>query len=529
MPPSGSPAAPVGLDLPLLTPNDGHRTDEPDAQPERMIVSHQIAPRSRKVRVLATLGPASAHPDVIRRLFIAGADAFRINMSHGSHDDKAGIVAAIRALEKDVGRPLTILFDLQGPKLRVGAFAKGKVQLRAGKDFALDTDPAPGDATRVRLPYPEIFAALEPGARLLLDDGKLVLRVISVTPDRIGTTIEVGGMLSDSKGVNVPDVVVPLPALTAKDRRDLAFAIEQGADWIALSFVQRPEDVADARRLIGDKAALLAKIEKPAAVDRLEEILELADGVMVARGDLGVELPPERVPPVQKRIVETARRMGRPVVVATQMLESMITSPSPTRAEVSDVATAIYDGADAIMLSAESAAGDWPEEAVAMMNRIAIAVEADPSHGARIHFTETQPDPTTADALAGAAGTIARTVSAAAIVCFTTSGSTARRVSRERPAVPLLVLTPRLATARRLGLLWGAHAVRTKDVASFEEMVAKSKRMALRQGLALAGDRIIMMAGVPFGTPGSTNVLHVVRLTGDELKGHGDGRRGHGG
>lgn len=481
----------------------------------------QISPRQRKVRVLATLGPASASPEMIAQLFKAGADAFRINMSHGTHEDKVPLVQAIRAMEKELGRTTTILFDLQGPKLRVGKFAEGRVLLETGQPFRLDRDPTPGDATRVELPHREIFEALRPGTRLLLDDGKLVLRVRNVHADWIDTLIEVGGPLSNSKGLNVPDVIVPMAALTEKDRRDLTFACEHGADWIALSFVQRPEDVAEARRLIGGKAALLAKIEKPAAVERLEEILELADAVMVARGDLGVELPPERVPPMQKRIVETARRMGRPVVVATQMLESMIVSPSPTRAEVSDVATAIYDGADAVMLSAESASGQWPEEAVSMMNAIAMSVESDPGYAARLHFTETLPDATTADALAEAAASIADTVSASAIVCFTLSGSTARRIARERPMVPLMVLTPQLATARRLGILWGAHAVRTRDVASFEEMVAKTKRMVLRHKLAKAGDRIVVVAGVPFGTPGSTNMIHVVRLTGDELKGYG--------
>ena len=481
----------------------------------------QIAPRQRKVRVLATLGPASASPAMIGKLFRAGADAFRINMSHGSHEDKLPILQAIRAMEKELHRPTTILFDLQGPKLRVGRFADGVAELATGSRFNLDRDPALGNARRVELPHREIFEALEPGARLLLDDGKLVLRVRKVAPDRIETLVEVGGMLSNSKGLNVPDVIVPMAALTEKDRRDLAFACEHGADWIALSFVQRPDDVAEARRLIGGKAALLAKIEKPAAVERLEEILELADAVMVARGDLGVELPPERVPPMQKRIVETARRMGRPVVVATQMLESMIQSPSPTRAEVSDVATAIYDGADAVMLSAESASGQWPEEAVAMMDAIAMSVESDPGFAARLHFTETHPDATTADALAEAAARIAETVSASLIVCFTLSGSTARRIARERPAVPLMVLTPRTATARRIGLLWGSHAVRTKDVANFEEMVGKARRMALRHGLAKAGDRLVIVAGVPFGTPGSTNMIHVDRLTGDELKGYG--------
>ncbi|MBA2932725.1 pyruvate kinase [Sphingomonas sp. CGMCC 1.13654] len=482
------------------------------------ISTSAFAPRRRKVRVLATLGPASRSPEMIRKLFVAGADAFRVNMSHGTHEDHAQSIAAIRALEKELNRPTTILADLQGPKLRVGTFADGIVTLKKGDSFRLDRTGEPGDATRVSLPHREIFEALEAGTRLLVDDGKLVLRVQSATHDLIETLVEVGGPISDRKGVNVPDVVVPLPALTEKDRKDLAFALEHHVDWIAISFVQRPEDVAEARRLIGGKAALLSKIEKPAAIDRLDEIIELSDGVMVARGDLGVELPPERVPPIQKRIVETARRLGRPVVVATQMLESMIKSPSPTRAEVSDVATAIYDGADAIMLSAESAAGDWPEEAVSMMDRIAVSVEGDAAYKARIHFTETLPDRTTADALSSAAAEIVETVSASAITCFTSSGGTARRIARERPAVPLLVLTPKLATARRIGLLWGAHAVHTRDVGSFEEMVAKSKRMALRARVANAGDSVVLMAGVPFGTPGSTNVLHVVRLSGDELR-----------
>ena len=483
-------------------------------------MSKALNPRSRKVRVLATLGPASSTPAMIAALQAAGADAFRINMSHGDQASKVAVIQAIRSMEKTLGRPTTILADLQGPKLRVGKFAGGKVMLATGASFVLDREPTPGDATRVELPHREIFEAIEPGARLLLDDGKLVLRVSDHGPDWIETIVEVGGALSDNKGLNVPDVVVPMAALTEKDRSDLAFALEQGVDWVALSFVQRPEDLMEARRLIGGKAALLAKIEKPAAIDRLEEIVEQCDGVMVARGDLGVELPPQQVPPLQKRIVETARRQGRPVVVATQMLESMITSPSPTRAEVSDVATAIYDGADAVMLSAESAAGQWPTQSVAMMNAIGEAVERDPMHGDRIHFTVIKSDKTTADAISEAAKTIAATVDAKAIICFTSSGSTARRVARERPSVPLMVLTPKLETARRLGLLWGAYAVHTRDVESFEEMVAKAKRMALRHHLAAAGDRVIVIAGVPFRTPGSTNVLHVVRISGDELKGY---------
>ncbi|MBO9670132.1 MAG: pyruvate kinase [Sphingobium sp.] len=483
----------------------------------------KLAPRSRKVRILATLGPASSSEEMIRRLFLAGADAFRLNMSHGLHEVHAANVALIRGLEKEFSRSTTILADLQGPKLRIGTFEKGPVTLKAGAKFQLDKNSAPGDATRVNLPHPEIFAALETGSRLLLDDGKLVLRVQAVSDQTIETKVEVGGALSERKGVNVPDVVVPMAALTDKDRRDLAFALEQGVDWIALSFVQRPEDLAEARKLMGGYGHLMAKIEKPAAIDRLGEILELCDAVMVARGDLGVELPPQAVPPLQKQIVEGARRLGKPVVVATQMLESMIKAPTPTRAEVSDVATAVYDGADAIMLSAETAAGDWPEQAVAMMDSIAHSVEHDPGYLDRLHFTKTLPDPTTADALAEAAHSISTNVTAKLIVCFTSSGSTVRRVARERPGVPILALTPRQDTARRMGLMWGVHAVRTKDIGSFEEMIAKAKRFALRTELAAGGDKIIILAGVPFGTPGSTNVLHVATIRGDELKGHTDG------
>jgi pyruvate kinase len=482
-----------------------------------------IAPRSRKVRILATLGPASNTPEMVRTLLQTGADAFRINMSHGSHEDHGKLIEIIRRLEKDLERPTTILADLQGPKLRVGRFEGDRTMLENGQSFTFDRDTAPGTGKRVNLPHREIFEAVEPGTRLLIDDGKLVLRVSSANADRIETSVEVGGAISNNKGLNVPDVVLPLAALTEKDRADLTFALDQHVDWVALSFVQRPEDVAEARRLIAGRAALLAKIEKPAAIERLEGILELADAVMVARGDLGVELPPEEVPPLQKKIVEGARRLGRPVVVATQMLESMITSPSPTRAEVSDVATAVYDGADAIMLSAESASGKFPAEAVAMMNRIATSVEADPGYSARVHFTETFPDPTTNDAIAAAANNIVETVGASGIVCFTFSGSTARRVARERPNVPLLVLTPSQKTARRMGLLWGAHAVHTRDVSNFEEMVAKAKRMALRHRVAAGGQRVVITAGVPFGTPGSTNVIHIVRLVGDELDRHKKG------
>jgi pyruvate kinase len=483
-------------------------------------VNETLAPRSRKVKILATLGPASSDPKMIRRLMVAGADAFRINMSHGDQKQKAKLVAAIRALEKEFHRPTTILFDLQGPKLRVGHFKGGRAVLENGSRFVLDSSDKAGDCNRVQLPHPELFEAIKPGNRILIDDGKVRLKVIEASERQITCEVKVGGGVSDNKGVNVPDVVVPIPALTEKDRDDLQFALSQHADWIALSFVQRPEDVAEARALIGERAALLAKIEKPAAIDRLNDIIALADAVMVARGDLGVELPPEQVPPLQNKIVACARQFGKPVVVATQMLESMVSSPTPTRAEVSDVATAIYDGADAVMLSAESAAGQYPVEAVTMMDRIAASVERDPSYQARIHFTQTRLEPTTADALAGSARQIANTISATAMLCYTSSGSTARRIARERPSVPLLAMSASMITARRMGLLWGVHAVHTRDVSSFEEMVEKAKRMALRHQLAKGGDRLIVMAGIPFGTAGSTNVLHVVRLIGDELERH---------
>ncbi len=484
----------------------------------------KLEPRSRKVKILATVGPASRDPDMLRRLFRAGADAFRINLSHGDHETHAQAIRAIRALEKEFNRPIAILCDLQGPKLRVGTFTDGQAIIPHGAEFTLDSDETPGDATRVCLPHKELFAVLKPGQRLLVNDGKIRLRVIVAGKDSIACVAEVGGVISDRKGVNVPDAEVPIPALTDKDRRDLAFALDNGADWIGLSFVQRPEDLAEARKLMagpnGPRGALCAKIEKPQAVRRLAEIIELSDGVMVARGDLGVELNPEEVPPLQKKIVNLTRLTGKPVIVATQMLESMIESPAPTRAEVSDVANAVYDGADAVMLSAETAAGQWPEEAVMMMDSIARQVERDEAYRQRVRLLATPPDPTTADALAHACMTIADTLPIAAIAVFTSSGSSARRVTRERPLVPVMALTPSVSVARRVALLWGAHSVTTRDIGSFEEMIGKGKRMALRHGFGTAGSKLVVLAGVPFGVPGATNLLHVVTLTGDELDKH---------
>ncbi|MEW9855100.1 pyruvate kinase [Novosphingobium sp. M1R2S20] len=476
--------------------------------------------RRRKVKILATLGPASSTKETIAALLRAGADAFRVNMSHGEHETHARTIALIREVEKEVGRPVAILCDLQGPKLRVGKFRDGSAFIRHGAHFTLDRNPEPGDDTRVELPHPELFGILEKGQRLLIDDGKLRLKVIRAEPDALLCSAEVGGPISDRKGVNVPDTLVPVPALTDKDRRDLAFAIQHQADWIGLSFVQRPEDVAEARRLLGGHGALMAKIEKPSAIQSLDEIVELSDGIMVARGDLGVELNPEEVPPLQKRIIEKVRLAGKPVVVATQMLESMIERPTPTRAEVSDVANAVYDGADAVMLSAETAAGQWPLEAVTIMDRIAVQVEADLTYRERIHLAEIPPDATMADALSEACASIADALPIEAIICFTLSGISARRVARERPSAPMLVLTSSVQSARRLALLWGAHPVTTKDIGSFEEMIAKGRRMALRHGFGGAGSRLVILAGVPFGVPGSTNLLHVITLSGNELKGH---------
>ncbi len=480
----------------------------------------KFEPRGRKVKILATVGPASSDPAMLRRLFRAGADAFRVNLSHGEHATHAETIRAIRALEKEFARPIAILCDLQGPKLRVGAFAEGRAIIPHGHRFTLDRDETPGDASRVFLPHAEFFGLLAPGQRILINDGKIRLRVVEARADAIVTTAEVGGVISDRKGINVPDAEIPIPALTDKDRRDLAFALDAGADWIGLSFVQRPEDLIEARRLMAGRGSLCAKIEKPQAVQRLAEIIELSDGIMVARGDLGVELNPEEVPPLQKRIVNATRQSGKPVIVATQMLESMIESPAPTRAELSDVANAVYDGADTVMLSAETAAGQWPEEAVLMMDAIARQVERDELYRQRVRLLHLASDPTVADALSHSCMTIADSVELAAIAVFTWSGNSARRVTRERPAVPVMVLTPSVAVARRVSLMWGTHAVATRDIGSFEEMIGKAKRMALRHGFAGAGSRVVVMAGVPFGVSGATNLLHVVTVAGDELEKH---------
>lgn len=466
--------------------------------------------RNRNAKIVATLGPASSDKDTIRRLFEAGVDVFRLNFSHGAAADHHARFAILRELERETGRPIGILADLQGPKLRVGTFADGAVMLAESQLFRLDLDPTPGDSRRVGLPHPEIFAALEPGAELLLDDGRLRLVVEHSGADFAETRVAVGGKLSERKGVNVPGVVLPITALTAKDRRDLELALELGADWIALSFVQRPEDVAEARSLIGERAAIVAKIEKPSAVERLDEIVTLADALMVARGDLGVELPAERVPGIQKRIVRSCRRLGKPVIVATQMLESMVASPVPTRAEASDVATAIYDGADAVMLSAESAAGAYPVEAVDMMNRLISEVEADPQYRQLIEASHDAAGPT--EAVCRAVRHAVPLLHAGAIVCYTSSGHTSLRIARERPEASVLSLTPHLSVARRLTLVWGVHSVHTDDVAEVDQMTEVACSVAKREGFAQAGATIVAIAGMPFGSPGTTNLMRIATV-----------------
>jgi pyruvate kinase len=474
-----------------------------------------LAPRrQRSAKIVATLGPASSTPEQIAALFASGVDVFRLNFSHGTQEDHKARLDTIRALEARTGRPIGVMADLQGPKLRLGTFTAGKIALAQGQHFRLDLDRTPGDQNRAPLPHPEIFAALETDAELLLDDGNVRLKVDTCGKDFAETTVMAGSALSDRKGVNVPGVVLPLSALTPKDRSDLAYALKLGVDWIALSFVQRPDDVAEARKLIGGKAGVLVKLEKPAAIGRLDEIVELTDAVMVARGDLGVEMPPEDVPPIQRRIVQVSRNAGKPVIVATQMMESMIRLPVPTRAEASDVATAIYEGADAVMLSAETASGSYPVEAVAMMDRIIRRVEADPSFRAAMLSTHPESEHTASDAISAAARQVAHTIGAAAIVSYTTSGATALRASRERPDVPVIGLTAKIETARRLALAWGVHSVHTSDVTNFTDMVQKAIQLALRDGFAESGARLVVTAGVPFGTPGATNVLRIAWVEG---------------
>ncbi len=475
--------------------------------------------RNRNAKIVATLGPASADRETIEALFRAGADVFRLNFSHGAHEDHRVRVELIRAIEKDLGRPIGILMDLQGPKLRIGTFAAGPVVLKVGEAFRLDLERNdPGDVHRVALPHPEIFAALTEGTELLLDDGRIRLRVERFSERYAETRVLTGGLLSERKGVNVPGVTLPISAMTEKDRRDLAFGLELGVDWVALSFVQRAEDIEEVKAIVQKRAGIVAKLEKPAAINHLDAIVAATDAVMVARGDLGVELPAEHVPAIQKRIVRSCRRAGKPVIVATQMLESMITAPVPTRAEASDVATAIYDGADAVMLSAESAAGQYPIEAVRMMDRIITETESDPYYREVIETAQTPPLADIGGAIGFAVRRIAGLLKVAAIVAYTNSGSSALRMARERPQAPIIGMTPEPATAHRLTLVWGVHSVLTHDVGSVPEMTNFACWTATEEGFAKQGQTIVITAGMPFGSSGTTNLIRVSQIGGEVIR-----------
>jgi len=473
--------------------------------------------RNRRVKILATLGPASSSEEMIRKLHEAGADAFRINMSHADHDLMRELVRRIRKVETDVGLPIGILADLQGPKLRVAQFTGGKAELTVGQDFTLDDNSEPGDSTRVFLPHPEILEAVEVGHRLLIDDGRLQLVCTETDKHRIKCRVVAGNKISDRKGVSLPDTTLATGALTDKDRRDLDAVLAENVDWVGLSFIQRPDDLAEARKISRGRAFLMSKIEKPQAVERLDEIIDLSDGIMVARGDLGVEMPLEAVPGIQKRITRAARKAGKPVVVATQMLESMISAPVPTRAEVSDVSTAVYEGADAVMLSAESAAGQYPVEAVATMDRIAVQVEKDPLYPGIIFAQRPAPEATGADAVSLAARQMAETLGVAVIVTYTATGTTGLRTARERPNIPILALSPVVETARRLSLVWGLHCAVTEDARDLDDMVDRACRIAVEHRYARAGQRLIVTAGVPLRTPGATNMLRIAYIGSDGL------------
>src|SRR5262245_17493860 len=470
--------------------------------------------RNRRAKIVATVGPASASPDMLKALFMAGVDTFRMNFSHGTQDDHAKVHAAIRALEDDVGRPIGILQDLQGPKIRVGTIRNGKIAVAAGETIRFVLSGTDGDKSSIPLPHPEIFAAIAPGQDLLIDDGRVRVRVTGVGSDHIETTVVVGGSISNRKGVNLPGTVLALSPLTPKDRNDIEFGLKLGVDWVALSFVQRPGDLIEARGLIGDRAALMAKIEKPSALAHIDDIIRLSDAIMVARGDLGVEIPHEEVPGRQKELVRACRLAAKPVIVATQMLDSMVVAPTPTRAEASDVATAIYDGADAVMLSAESASGQYPREAVVMMDRIIASTEQHKLYRSIITAVSETEEQSAPHAVAAAAAGLAESIGAVAIVGFTSSGTTVARISRKRPSLPILAITPDLGVARRMALMWGAHSVRTEEIHSYEEMVKLADATVRAEDFAQLGDLVVVVAGIPFGQSGSTNNLRVIRVGG---------------
>lgn len=468
--------------------------------------------RRRQTKIVATLGPASSTPEAIRKLFQTGVDVFRLNFSHGTHEDHKARLAIIRDLERDLDHPVGVIADLQGPKLRIGKFRGGQIEIAEGQKIRLDLDPAEGDVTRVNLPHPEIVAAMKPGDDILLDDGKVRMTVCDRGEGFLVAEVRAGSVLKDKKGFNIPGVILPIDPLPPKDRADLAAALEMDVDWIAQSFVQSADDVRQARDLIAGRAGLIAKIEKPSALEHLDEIIELADGIMLARGDLGVEIPPEDVPAVQKRVVRKVRFMCKPIIVATQMLESMTDNARPTRAEASDVATAVYDGTDAVMLSAETASGKYPVEAVEIMDKITRRTESDETYRRIIESDPPSGKHSVAYAITRAACEVAMSIRAACITNYTSTGSTTLRTARERPAMPILCLTENLPAARRLCLSYGVHPVHVGGATNFAEAVQKAVEQAQIRGLAKKGEEIVLTAGVPFGTPGSTNILRIARV-----------------
>jgi pyruvate kinase len=467
---------------------------------------------SRRAKIVATLGPASSSPEQITELVAAGLDVARLNMSHGTRESHLQVYRAVRAASDEAGRSVGVLVDLQGPKIRLGTFAAGQVQLKPGHFFTITADDVPGDDMLASTTFPGLADDVRPGDQILVDDGRVVLEVLTARSGRVRTRVLVGGLVCDHKGLNVPAVRLSVPALSAKDEQDLRWALGLRADMIALSFVQSPADAAPVRKIMEQAGAplpLIAKIEKPQAVQALPEVLDAFDGLMVARGDLGVELPLEQVPMVQKRAISLARDKARPVIVATQMLESMISAPRPTRAETSDVANAVLDGADALMLSAETSVGQYPALAVATMARIIEAAEREWLHA---EPSLSRVPTTTGGAIARAAAEVGAIVGATALVAFTISGETARRLARYRSPIPLLAFTPQPATRSQLALTWGVETFIVPPARHTDEMVRQVETALLDIGRGQKGDKVVIVAGSPPGTPGQTNALRVHRI-----------------
>jgi pyruvate kinase len=474
----------------------------------------------RRTKILATLGPASNSEEMIFRLLTSGVDAFRLNFSHGKHEDHRRVVATIRDVATELGRYIPIVGDIQGPKLRIGD-VDGVIQLQDGQQFFISTEAQVGSAKKVSTPFTALPDEVQPGHRILINDGLVELVVTSVEKNLVSTRVVHGGPISSKKGMNFPDSELTVPAITDKDREDVKFAVEQQLDYIAASFIRRKSDIVGLRELLhqhgGDELQVISKLEKPQAIDNLDEILEVSDGVMVARGDLGVELPPEAVPIIQKKILARASRWGRFAITATQMLESMTTNSRPTRAEASDVANAIFDGSDAVMLSAETASGKYPVETVQMMSRIVFAAESNSHHVSheweREPFRKISEADEFTDALAGAANYAAEQLDAKYLVVFTQTGFAARLMSKFRPKVPVIALTPSSWVARRMNLLWGVQPFVLRDTGDYhEQIVDKVDEFLLAKDIVRPGDRLVILMGSPIYQRAKTNLLRVHRV-----------------